>query len=107
MKIKLSPKGLLLVPTPAARATVSPTATVSPPAVHTSAGSAAPPVSVTQTAAPTGGGDVPTAVPAGSGSRAAPSDIDRIGLEIGLGAAGAALIGIGGLAMKRRARHRH
>ena len=45
---------------------------------------------------------VPTAVPAGSGGLGTPSTPARYGVELGLGAAGVALLAMGALGLKRR-----
>ena len=63
----------------------------------------------TSTPAPTSTSvDVPTAVPAGSGGFGAPTSSSQIGTELGLGAAGAALVALGGgLGLARRRVRQH
>ena len=52
-------------------------------------------------------GDVPTAVPAGSGGFGAPTGGGQIGTEIIVGGAGAALIALGGVGLARRRSRQH
>lgn len=51
--------------------------------------------------------DVPTAVPAGSGGLAAPTSSAQLDTELGLGAAGVALVAIGGYGATRRRVRQH
>jgi len=79
-------------PTPTASSTASPTSTATGTAEPTSTSSSA---------------ELPTAVPAGSGGSGAPTSSAQLGTELGIGAAGAALVALGGFGVARRRAHQH
>ena len=82
--------------------------TYTKPAAPTSTSSVAP-TSATSTAAPTSSSsvDVPTAVPAGTGGFGAPTTSAQLDTELGLGAAGVALVALGGYGLTRRRVRQH
>lgn len=84
-------------------------APTSSPAAPTTAASSTPATSTPEpsSASSTSSVDVPTAVPAGTGGFGAPTSSAQIGTEIGLGAAGIALVALGGYGATRRRVRQH
>lgn len=88
-------------PTPTSSSTASPTSTATGTAEPTSTASSVEPASTSSSA------ELPTAVPAGSGGSGAPTSSAQLATELGIGAAGAALVALGGFGVARRRAHQH
>ena len=83
------------------------TATTTSAAPTPTASSPAPTSASASTAASSSSQDVPTAVPAGSGGMGGTTGTTQIAVELGLGAAGVALLGAGGISVARRRARQH
>ena len=81
-------------------ATTAPSTPESTPATPTAS-------SASEAPSTTSSVDVPTAVPAGSGGFGAPTSSGQLGTEVGLGAAGALMVALGGYGMTRRRARQH
>jgi len=96
-----TPSTTTAAPTPTASSTASPTSTATGTAEPTSTASSVEPTPTSSSA------ELPTAVPAGSGGSGAPTSSAQLGTELGIGAAGAALVALGGFGVARRRAHQH